>query len=42
MTNKEFDIKEEYDFSDGKNIKEFENGKFFFKNRRNRNSNLFE
>ena len=29
MIEKEFDIKEEYDFSDGENIKEFENGKYF-------------
>ena len=31
MIEKEFDIKEEYDFSDGENIKEFENGKYFLK-----------
>ena len=29
--NEEFEIKEEYDFSDGENIREFENGKYFFK-----------
>ena len=29
MKNKELDIKEEYDFSNAKNIKEFENGKYF-------------
>lgn len=27
----EFDIKEEYDFSNGENIKEFKNGKYFLK-----------
>lgn len=31
MRDKEFNIKEEYDFSDGENIKEFENGKYFLK-----------
>lgn len=31
MIEKEFDIKKEYDFSDGENIKEFENGKYFLK-----------
>lgn len=31
MREEEYDIKEEYDFSDGKNIKEFENGKYFLK-----------
>lgn len=31
MKNEEFEIKEEYDFSDGENIREFENGKYFFK-----------
>ena len=29
--NEEFEIKEEYDFSDGKNIREFENGKYFLR-----------
>ena len=27
----ELDIKEEYDFSDGENIREFENGKYFLR-----------
>ena len=27
----EFEVKEEYDFSDGKNIREFENGKYFLR-----------
>ena len=31
MKNEEFEIKEEYDFSDGKNIREFENGKYFLR-----------
>ena len=31
MKNEEFEIKEEYDFSDGENIREFENGKYFLK-----------
>ena len=31
MRDEEFNIKEEYDFSDGENIKEFENGKYFLK-----------
>ena len=31
MRGEEFNIKEEYDFSDGENIKEFENGKYFLK-----------
>ena len=31
MKNEELDIKEEYDFSDGKNIREFENGKYFLR-----------
>ena len=31
MKKEEFDIKKEYDFSDGENIKEFENGKYFLK-----------
>ena len=31
MIDEEFNIKKEYDFSDGKNIKEFENGKYFLK-----------
>lgn len=31
MKKEKFDIKEEYDFSDGENIKEFENGKYFLK-----------
>ena len=29
MKNKELGIKEEYDFSNAKNIKEFKNGKYF-------------
>lgn len=31
MKKEELDIKEEYDFSNAKNIKEFENGKYFFR-----------
>ncbi len=31
MKNEEFEIKEEYDFSDGKNIREFKNGKYFLR-----------
>lgn len=31
MRGEEFDIKKEYDFSDGENIREFENGKYFLK-----------
>ena len=31
MKNEEFEIKEEYDFSDGKNIREFEKGKYFLR-----------
>ena len=31
MRDEEFNIKEEYDFSDGENIKEFEDGKYFLK-----------
>ena len=31
MKNEEFEIKEEYDFSDGENIREFENGKYFLR-----------
>ena len=31
MIDEEFNIKKEYDFSDGENIKEFENGKYFLK-----------
>ncbi|TKZ23986.1 hypothetical protein [Brachyspira catarrhinii] len=31
MKNEEFAIKEEYDFSDGENIREFENGKYFLR-----------
>ena len=31
MKNEEFEVKEEYDFSDGKNIREFENGKYFLR-----------
>ena len=31
MRDEEFNIKKEYDFSDGENIKEFENGKYFLK-----------
>lgn len=29
--NEEFEIKEEYDFSDGENIREFEKGKYFLR-----------
>lgn len=31
MKNEELDIKEEYDFSEGENIREFENGKYFLR-----------
>lgn len=31
MKKEELDIKQEYDFSNAKNIKEFENGKYFFR-----------
>lgn len=31
MIDEEFNIKKEYDFSDGENIREFENGKYFLK-----------